>query len=148
MHRYNIDYIIEHGTSEEMEEMKEVLEDAICDLKAVDYAQYKRVEYKLHCIAHHGHLGEKAAKCWTSKMKNKDGTHGAHWSWEQTEAVRKEKNLPFDSSDWYAVLNMVYSDYYNPKFDTATYVEIAKDWIKDDDVGEKKTLKYYYFVVK
>jgi hypothetical protein len=42
---------------------------------------------------------------------------------------------------------MVFSDYYNPKFDTNTYVELANDWIDDEDVGEGKTLKYYMYVV-
>lgn len=148
MHRYNMEYIIEHGTPDEMEEMKEVLEDVVCDLKMVDHKAYLEAEYRLHAIAHHGHLGEKAAKCWVEKMKNKDGTKGQHWSWEQTEQVRKDKNLPFDGSDWYAVLNMIYSDYYHSKLDTSMYVEMAKDWLMDSDVGGHKTLKYYYFVVK
>jgi hypothetical protein len=148
MHKYNIEYIVEHGTPEDMEHMKQVFEDAVFALKGVNYDAYIEAEYKLHCIAHHGHLGEKAAKCWVDKMVNKDGTKGAHWTWEQTEQVRKDKGLQFDSSDWYAVLNMMYSDYYHSKLDTSMYIEMAKDWLSDSDVGKKKTLKYYYFVVK
>jgi hypothetical protein len=148
VHKKNIQHIIDHGTPEQMEEMKEVLEDAVCELKTIDYHTYLTIEYRLHCIAHHGHLGEEAAKCWVSKMKNKDGTQGAHWTWEQTEQVRKDKAQHIDASDWYAVLNMMYSDYYNSKFDAATYIDMAKDWIMDSDVGAKKTLQYYYFVVK
>lgn len=148
MHKYNIEYIVEHGTPEDMEHMKQVFEDAVFALKGVNYDAYIEAEYKLHCIAHHGHLGEKTAKCWVDRMVNKDGTKGAHWTWEQTEQVRKDKGLQFDSSDWYAVLNMMYSDYYHSKLDTSMYIEMAKDWLSDSDVGKKKTLKYYYFVVK
>ena len=148
MHKYNIDYIVEHGTPSQMEEMKEVFEDVVCDLKLFDHNSYIRAEYRLHCIAHGGHMGEKAAKCWVSNMKNKDGTIGQHWSWEQTEQVKRDKGLSFDSSDWYAVLNMIYSDYYHTKLDTNMYIEMAKDWLTDGDVGGHKTLKYYYFVVK
>ena len=44
-------------------------------------------------------------------------------------------------------MNMVYSDYYNSKFDINTYIELARDWMNDTDVGEGKTLKYYLHVV-
>ena len=147
MHRRNIEHIIEHGTNEQMYEMREVFESAIDWLKIKDRTAYDAVEYKLHCIAHEGHLGEHLAKKWVSKMKNKDGTCGAHWSWEQVSQVVKEKGLVVDLSDFYASLNMVYSDYYNPKFDLANYIELAKDWMNDDDVGENKLLNYYFFVV-
>lgn len=50
-------------------------------------------------------------------------------------------------ADFFAVLNMMYSDYYNPSFDTSTYVKLAEDWLNDPDVGPGKTLKYYYYVV-
>lgn len=59
----------------------------------------------------------------------------------------KQFSVKADSNDWYAVLNMVYSDYYNAKFDTATYVQLAKDWIEDKDVTGCKTLKYYMYVI-
>ena len=42
---------------------------------------------------------------------------------------------------------MVYSDYYNTKFDINVYIELAKDWLHDMDINNK-VLKYYYFVVK
>ena len=32
--------------------------------------------------------------------------------------------------------------------DTATYAQLAKDWLDDKDVGGNKTLKYYMYVVK
>lgn len=56
--------------------------------------------------------------------------------------------VPIDKSDFYAIANMVYSDYYNPRFDTNTYVQLAIDWLDDKDVGGNKTLKYYMKVVK
>ena len=76
-------------------------------------------------------------------MENKDGTKGQHWSVDQTSQYAGE----FNKWDWYAVMNMMYSDYYNQKFDTNTYVELAKDWLNDKDVGYGKTLKYYMLVV-
>ena len=147
MHKQNIEKIITSGTTEQMHEMRDVLEGVIDYLKVEDYDAYLVAEYALHCIAHKGHLGEDLAKCWVSKMKNKDGTCGAHWSWEQILQVAREKGLKYDLADFYAAMNMVYSDFYNQKFDIATYIDIAKDWLDDKDVGEYKLLKYYFFVV-
>ena len=146
MHKYNIQYIVDHGTQEEMEELKEVMDDVICELKVLDHTAYLHYEYKLHKLAHHGHVGEALARKWTGKMKNKDGTHGAHWTVEQTEQVKKDKGLHYDMWDFYTALNMMYSDYFSSRFDVNTYIELAKDWLDDVDVGENKLLKYYYFV--
>ena len=76
-------------------------------------------------------------------MQNKDGTTGEHWSYEQTSPLAEQ----YDKWDFYAVLNMIYSDYYNPRFDTNTYISLAKDWLNDKDVGSGKTLRYYMYVV-
>lgn len=147
MHRENIKKIIEHGTIDQMQEMREVFEELIDYLKAYDHDMYLCVEYELHCIAHEGHLGEHLAKRWVGKMKNKDGTCGAHWTWEQVAQVAREKGLKYDLSDFYTALNMVYSDFYNSKFDISIYLDMAKDWLDDVDVQNHKLLKYYFFVV-
>ena len=80
-------------------------------------------------------------------MKNKDGSCGPHWTWEQVAQVVRDKGLKVDLSDFYASLNMVYSDYYSAKFDLSHYIELALDWMSDSDVGEDKLLNYYFFVV-
>ena len=147
MHKKNIELIITNGTSEDMHEMREVFEGIIDYLKVEEYNMYLVAEYALHCIAHKGHLGETLARKWVCKMKNKDGTCGGHWSWEQVGQVLREKNLRYELSDFYATLNMIYSDNYNAKFDLSTYIELAKDWLDDVDVSEHKLLKYYFFVV-
>ena len=147
MHTYNIQYIVDHGTPHDMEELKELMDAAICELKAYDYETYLTYEYEIDKLAHHGHINEMLARKWVGKMVNKDGTHGEHWTLEQTEAVRKDKGLSFCNYDFYVAMNMVYSDYFSPRFDVGTYVELAKDWLNDTDVGEDKLLRYYYFVV-
>lgn len=80
-------------------------------------------------------------------MENKDGTRGQHWTMEQTSQFADG----FNKYDFYAALNMIYSDYYNPKFDTNTYVELAKDWLCDEDAelqyGEKLSA-YYESIVE
>lgn len=143
MHKHNIIKIIEKGSTADMEALRDVIDDLICDLKADNPDLYKEAELRIHRIAYGAHLGEYLAKQWVSHMDNKDGSVGAHWSWEQTSQYAKD----YDKSDWYAVLNMMYSDYYNPKFDTADYVQLANDWLRDKDVPDGKTLRYYYCVV-
>jgi len=147
MHKANIDHIIKQGTFQQMEEMREVLVEAISKLKEFSPTSYSEVEFDLHKIAHNGKLGEDLAKKWVSCMQNKDGTTGEHWTWDQVLQVQKDKKIGTDPGEVYAVLNMMYSDYYNPKFDTNVYVEMTKDWINDPDVQDYKTLKYYYYVV-
>lgn len=147
MHRENIKHIITQGTQEQMHEMREVFEELISHLKVRDHAMYQVTEYCLHKIAHNGHLGEHLARHWVSKMKNKDGSCGEHWSWDQVGTVMRERNIKHDHSDFYATLNMVYSDDYNSKFDIITYVDLARSWLEDEDVGDDKLLKYYFFVV-
>ena len=148
MHREHIKHIIEHGTTSQMVELRDVIVNVVDYLKCNDYDEYLCTEYEINKIAHNGHIGEDVAKCWVSKMQNKDGTRGEHWSMEQVANVIKEKGIKYELTDFYTVLNMMYSDYYNSRFDTATYIDLAKDWLEDKDIEGCKLLKYYYFVTK
>lgn len=147
MHTENIQKIVDSGDSKKMHELRDVLVNLIDDLKTQDYYRYVQYEHWIHSILYGEHLGKDLAECWVSKMKNKDGTTGQHWTYEQVSQVMREKGMKCDTSDFYAVLNMVYSDYYNSKFDLNTYIELAKDWLNDEDVKDK-VVKYYYYVVK
>jgi hypothetical protein len=147
MHKHNITRIVKHGTEADMHKMKELFDSVICDIKTFDYNKYLCYEYELQRLAYDGHMSEELAEIWVSNMRNKDGTCGAHWTIEQVKAVMKERNIILDVNDFYATLNMIYSDYYNPKWETLTYIEMAKDWLNDSDIGGSKILKYYYFVV-
>ena len=138
-----IDQLVKTGSPDDMECLSDMLEDLVCDLKESDHEKYMQYKFKLHRLAYGEHLSEDMAKHWVSEMKNKDGTVGEHWSYEQTSTLAEKHN----KCDFYAVLNMMYSDYYNPRFDTNTYVTLARDWLDDKDVGGGKTLKYYMYVV-
>jgi hypothetical protein len=141
-----IEEIIEKGEHEHMEELSEMLDDLLCDLKENDYKEYLHYKYRLHTMTYGEHLSKELAHEWVSHMKNKDGTTGEHWSCEQTSAYNSNG---YDKNDFYAVMNMMYSDYYSSRFDTTTYANLAKDWLGDNDVNasEGKTLKYYMYIV-
>lgn len=143
MHEELIDYIVENGTPKSMECLRKVMVNMLDDMSAMDESKYKMYEYKLYKAAHGDHLTEKLAREWVSNMTNKDGTRGEHWTYEQTSQYAGTH----DTWDFYAVLNMMYSDYFNPRFDAATYIQFANDWLDDKDVGQDKTLRYYWNVV-
>ena len=143
MYKHLIKKIVENGRQTDMEYLECLLDDFVHDLKTENYTKYKSIELDLYKMAYGEHLNEELALEWVSEMENKDGTKGQHWSVDQTSQYAGE----FNKWDWYAVMNMMYSDYYNQKFDTNTYIELAKDWLNDKDVGDGKTLKYYMLVV-
>lgn len=78
-----------------------------------------------------------------SMMKNKDGTTGEHWSYDDTTKVLQDSNYHYHEADWYYTLNMVYSDFYSGDKSTKDYVEMASDFLDDMDAPEGKAKKYY-----
>lgn len=143
MHKVLIPKIIENGKPEDMECLERIMIEMVDHLKLIDHTMYKRIEHKLYKMVYGNHLSKELAYKWVSKMENKDGTIGGHWTYEQTSQYAGT----YDKNDWYAVMNMMYSDHYNSRFDVATYVDLAKDWFTDKDVEDGKTLNYYLHVV-
>lgn len=138
--------IIEYGDPSAMEWLGDVFVDLVYRLKDSSPMWYKSIEYQMHKMAYGDHLTEEEAKAWVSNMDNKDGTKGAHWTWDQVMQVMKDKNLTCNAADFYAALNMMWSDYSNPRLDTDMYIQLAKDWMHDKDIGDCKTLKYYMYL--
>jgi hypothetical protein len=89
------------------------------------------------------HFTKESAKMVVDKMENKDGSTGEHWSYETAEKVLHNQNLDFDPSDWYYVLNMIYSDYYKSGRADETYIELAEDFLDDVDAPDDKAKRYY-----
>lgn len=97
--------------------------------------------------AHPAHLTLEDAKRWTSKMQNADGTKGCHWTLEQTQDVAKQRNINCDPNDFWAAMNMMYSDYCtvarsysadNQNF----YADMAAAFLRDKDAVPGKIVKY------
>lgn len=144
MHKHLLKEIVKKGDTADMEYLECLLDDFLHELKVEDYTKYKDIEFDLYKRVYGEHLNEELAKKWVADMENKDGTTGGHWTFEQTSQYAGNHN----KFDWFAVMNMIWSDYFNAKFDTNTYVELANDWLKDKDVGDGKTLRYYIFIVE
>ena len=94
-------------------------------------------------------LTKEQAMCWVASMENADGTHGGHWTMEQTEQVRKQKSLTCDPVTFYAAMNMMYSDYCKvaEKFNAAGpefFACMAKAFLEDKDAMPNKLSRYYH----
>lgn len=98
-------------------------------------------------------LTKEQAAAWVSAMENADGTHGGHWSMEQTEAVRKKTGIECDPFVFYAAMNMMYSDYCKAAEKTGVagadfYAYMAKAFLDDKDAAPNKLARYYHCVVE
>lgn len=103
------------------------------------------------------HFNEEYALKAVSKMENEDGSHGPHWSLEETTSVAKQYDVSFTNKfnryDWFVALNMVYSDYYKVivsitnSANVKNFVEFTKAWLNDKDVEEGKMWYYYIYVM-
>ena len=98
-------------------------------------------------------LDQRTAVEWVNKMKNSDGSHGEHFTMEQTERVRKNKGWECDPIEFWVAMNAMWSDgavtakKYN--IDKIEYwADRAKEFIMDKDAGPGKMARYYKYIVK
>ena len=96
----------------------------------------------------------KLAEEWTSHMENEDGTHGAHWSLEQAKQVMAQRGIECDPIQFWATINMIYSDYVKVARHHGVgdkiefYADMAKAFLDDKDAQPDKLARYYEYVVK
>lgn len=96
-------------------------------------------------------LTQEIATSWVDRMKNADPEHptGAKWSKETTKALAMKHgfNTPEAQLEFWAVMNMMYSDYADTakKHNVNTmdfYADMAKSWMRDKDGVKHKTAAY------
>lgn len=92
-------------------------------------------------------LTKSGAEMWVRHMQNSDGSSGAHWDYNQTEQVRQQKGYKCDPVAFYAVMNMMYSDYCQAARDIGCntvdfYAAMAKAFLEDADAPEDKIERY------
>lgn len=128
--------------------------ESICGLDAMSapteehHKSDKHEAAHVEHAAHPAHLTLEDAKRWTSKMQNADGTTGSHWTLEQTQDVAKQRNITCDPNDFWAVMNMMYSDYCQvakrQSVDTpGFYADMAKAFLEDADAADGKAYLYW-----
>ncbi len=124
-----------------------VYADAICALHKLDDDHFREPTKMME-------FTREDAEKWVSHMENEDGTTGARWRMEQTDAVANITGVNMKPCIWNTAMNMMYSDYYGvaakygldrPEF----YADLAKAFLMDKDAGgpEEKMAGYYHGVV-
>lgn len=129
----------------------EVISDTVSCLDCLE--DYERGTKEYGKNERVGRFTRDDAEEWTRRMRNSDGSRGEHWSYEQTEQVRKQHGYDCNPTAFYAAMNMAYSDYYNtaqefglnnPDF----YANIAHDFLDDEDAVSNKIAVYRECIAK
>ena len=148
----------EHYIEQLKEQLHEIMERPVTLGRAEEVVVYADAICALRRMDGHDEaegFTEDDAKAWTAKMKNEDGTTGAHWTIAHTDAVGHITGVSVKSCVGWAAMNMMYSDHYSvaakygldrPEF----YADLANAFLMDKDAGgpEEKMAGYYYGVVK
>jgi hypothetical protein len=117
-----------------------------------DYEEYE--EHREHMPK----LTRDDAKRWKKMMENFDGTHGEHYSREQTEQAAEKLDISFDDfseMEFCLAVNMIYSDYghilhkyVSPDKELHACAELAKAFLEDPDgPGPSVKLALYYHCI-
>ena len=127
--------------------LTKILDEHLLELEIYHPKYYWDIIGELHELVNGEHFDESMAIWAVSQMKNEDGTMGAHWTETDTSSVAASEGISFDKFnrwDFYYVLNMIYSDYYNViGSDTNMYIKMANAFLSDKDAPEGKAWKYW-----
>jgi len=135
-----IETIVNNGRVEDMQELSDMLEDTLEDMKEYYPEEYKKYEMKLYEMAYGCVLNEEMAKDIVKKMR----PFGEKWRIEETSNIQRDFGLNFREPDFYIVMNSAYNDYNNLFRDNIEmYVQFASDFINDEDAKRDKVYLYY-----
>ena len=100
-----------------------------------------------------GDFDQQTAMEWTHKMRNADGSTGPHWKPEQVEPIRASMCPDCDKWEFFAAMNMMYSDYCAElkKYGAdkpEVYAGLAKAFLKDEDAKPDKLAKYKKYITR
>lgn len=146
LHKYYVEKIIASKDSDKLKKLGEVIVDTISYMKTLDKEEYEDIECDLYEISEGRVLNEEKAKCIIENMK----PYGMHWTFEQTEQVRKQQGLSsIRPIDFWIVMNSAYNDYHDLFEDNLEmYVKFSKDFILDEDAEEDKVYAYFTTIPK
>ena len=112
----------------------------------------------VNAIAKNEGIEKKCAEKAVAKMRNEDGSTGAHWSIEEAAQIAQQfgvniKGDKFNKYDWFVALNMVRSDFYKAivnmtgSDNVKHFVELTKAWLNDKDIETGKMWMYFKYVM-
>lgn len=140
-----INKIVINGKQDDMEELSDMLDDLICDLKEQKPKLYRKYKDELYEMANGKVLTEEMAYNWVNNMK----PEGEHWTIEETTNAMKQMGYNLNNIDFYVVANMMYNDYYDlVKEDEELALKLSYMWLNDEDSVKDKLYEYYKHIPK
>ena len=139
--REYIGKIVAKGQKEDMEELSEMLDELICDLKEKNPKLYKKYKEELYELANGKVLTEEMAHEIVENMK----PLGEYWDINTIKQVKSSAGLTYSDYDFYTVMNSLVNDYGEiiDKEDIEIYVKMAKAFIEDEDATKDKVFVYF-----
>lgn len=104
-------------------------------------------------------LTQRELKRWADKLRNADGTDGAHFTKDEVRKTAERVGARYDrysEDDLWMAANMMYSDYSEvlrpilpSDTEAMTYVKLGKAFLEDKDAphGSEKLAMYYFCIV-
>lgn len=132
--------IVDDGEQEKMEELSNILEEAVNVIKKYDEDCYKQYCLKLYKMAYGDELTEEMATELVKEMQ----PYGMRWNIQETEKMQRERGLnDISVPDFFYSVNQAYNDYRNVFGDNLEmYVRYADAFICDEDARRDKVLAY------
>lgn len=150
--KHYVDMILEKDDEAKEQAMVDILMKAVKHLKYCDKEGYEDLEEELYVLCYGYTLSDELCEKWVHGMVNEDGSKGGHWTIEQTSQMAKQMGytpLKVTEHEWWATMNMIYSDYYGVvSNDTTTFCRLAHRFLNDADAKEGKLYHYYMSIAK
>lgn len=145
-HREYIDKIISSDSVEKMQQLKDVLIDAIDYIYKTDEEEYHNIEDTLFEIVDGNIIKFPQALEIVNNMK----PYGMHWDFKQTETIRQENNLDdIRPIHFFLVMNQGYNDFHDMyKENLDDYIDYADMFINDEDAIPNKVDVYFDIIPK
>ena len=133
-----IQKIVDEGDRQEMEELSDMLEEAICNM---DDKYRKKYEMCLYKMAY----GERFNKDMAEEIISKMQPYHMRWTLEETREVQNQYGLDnIRDIDFWIVMNSAYNDYRDLFGDNIEmYARFSKDFIQDEDAKDNKVFLYF-----
>lgn len=98
-------------------------------------------------------FSKEAIHKWMLRLENSDGTTGAKWTREQTDEIMHRSAVKCNPMEFYATMNMLYSDYGKVAHEfgvcnEAFFSRLAEAFLCDADAVEDKLEEYWEHVVR
>lgn len=138
-------YVKEINFESNKEHIEDIIEMLMCNAKDTDKELYDHIELLLYEMAYGKKINEDMAKIWVENMK----PVGEHWKMSETTDAMHGLGFNLDKAEFYVVANMMYNDYFNlVKDNESLALELARDWLEDEDSKDCKLYEYWKHVIK